>query len=159
MEKEKIGVKMTLSYQEAVAYMEALLDSLKSRKIVVQADDDFVTLTPAENVNIKVEAKVKKGKHKFGFELNWSEASSADLTISDKEPTTPMPPAEKVVAVKKDAQTVAPKKTAESPVTKPRPKKTAPKKKASVKKATAKKTTVKKTTPKKKTTTAKKTTS
>lgn len=120
MEKQKIGVKMNLPYKEAVSYLEDLLKSLKSGTVVVESGDDHVTIKPSENVVIEVEAKIKKGKQKFGLEIEWTDAVAGDLTISDKEPK--------------------PEKTAAKPVAaKSTPKKSAPAKKA----APAKRTTTK----------------
>ncbi|WP_419787154.1 amphi-Trp domain-containing protein [Pseudodesulfovibrio sp.] len=86
MEKQKIGVKMNVSYKEAVAYLKALVESLESGKIVVKNGEEHVTLTPQEQVAIEVEAKTKKDKQKFSLEISWTEQAAADLKISDKEP-------------------------------------------------------------------------
>lgn len=141
MEKQKVGVKMTLPYAEAIAYMEDLLKSLKAGTVVVQSGDAFVTLTPGDTVGIEVEAKVKRGKQKFGFELTWSEQETGTLVISDTEPV-------KAAAVATTGTTALAKATpAEVPATttvKAADKKNpAPKKKATAKK-TARKSGAKK---------------
>ncbi|CCH49415.1 amphi-Trp domain-containing protein [Pseudodesulfovibrio piezophilus] len=156
MEKQKIDVKMTLTYTEAVAYMEALLESFKSGTIVVSRDGDHVSLTPAETVGIEVEAKVKKGKQKFSFELTWTEGSNGDFVIGDTIPkddlapvtspgsemTAVQPaavPAEKVSAVPAERVSAEPPAVT-SPVAGPSAEKKTVKKKASAKKSPAKKT-------------------
>lgn len=99
MEKRKIDVKMSLSYSEVVAYLEDLLKSFRSRKIVVQKGTDHVVMTPPDQVGVKVEAKIKKDRQSIGFELSWVQSEPGDLTISDREPDT--------VALRADSQPVA----------------------------------------------------
>ena len=154
MQKEKLSVKTSLPYEEAVAYMEDLLASLKSGKIVVQQDDAYVALTPGTQVNIEVEAKVKKGKQKFGFELTWQEGDSGHLRIGDTEPIA-APPAKKdeaqPPAAVEPGQVPATKAEASPPAVKAQKKtakKAAPKKKApkkAAKKAAPKKPKASKT--------------
>jgi amphi-Trp domain-containing protein len=86
MEKRKINVKMSLSYSEVVAYLEDLLKSFKSRKIVVQTGEDHLVMTPPEQVGVKVEAKIKKDRQSIGFELSWVQCEPGGLSISDREP-------------------------------------------------------------------------
>lgn len=90
MEKQKISVKMHLPYEEAVSYLEDLLKSLKAGTVVVESGGDHVTMKPAGNVAVEIEAKVKKDKQKFGLEIEWTDAAPGDLTISDTEPA-PVP--------------------------------------------------------------------
>lgn len=101
MEKRKIDVKMSLSYSEVVAYLEDLLKSFKSRKIVVQTGEDHLVMTPPEQVGVKVEAKIKKDKQSIGFELSWVQCEPGGLSISDREPQPA--PAQAVPAIPKDA--------------------------------------------------------
>jgi amphi-Trp domain-containing protein len=96
MEKRKIDVKMSLSYSEVVAYLEDLLKSFRSRKIVVQKGTDHVVMTPPDQVGVKVEAKIKKDRQSIGFELSWVQSEPGDLTISDREPDA--------VAIRADTQ-------------------------------------------------------
>lgn len=143
MEKQKIEVKKNLEYTEAIAYMEALLQSLKAGTIVVQSGEDHITMTPAEHIGIKVEAKSKKGKQKFGLEISWTEGSSTDLTITDKEPAAPPATKESAeVAAREEAKTPANRVKAETPAEKPEAK--TPAKKTTAKKKTDKKSKAKK---------------
>jgi amphi-Trp domain-containing protein len=144
MEKQKIGVKMSLPFADAASYLEDLLKSFKAGRIVVQKDDEFVTLTPPEQVMVEVEARDKKGKQKFSLELSWIEGEEGNLKISDKEPE-PAPAAKtgdtKPVLAAKAASN--PAKTGGAPVVK------ATAKAASANKTGAKKTVVKKSVAKK----------
>ena len=140
MEKEKVGVKKTLQYKEAVAYMEDLTKSFKSGTIVIESGQDHVTMKPTNQVCIKVEAKTKKDKQKIGFEISWSDEQLADLKISDKEPTgvpAKVAPAQ-TPATKTEAAVPAKTAPAKAPAAKMAAK--APAKKAKVNKAAAKKT-------------------
>ncbi|MEF2232014.1 MAG: amphi-Trp domain-containing protein [Pseudodesulfovibrio sp.] len=79
MEKRKVGVKMTVTVGEAVAYLENLLATLKSGSIEVRSGEQCVTLAPAGMVSMEIEAKVKKGKQKFACELAWTDPSCAEV--------------------------------------------------------------------------------
>lgn len=134
MQKDKINVKLSLSYEEATTYLEDLLKSLKSGKIVVQNEEEFVSLEPGERVNVKLSAKVKKDTNKFEFEMSWATAEdSKSVKITSKEPAVK---ASSEVARKQDS-TPATKQAA------------IPAKKPAAKKPAAKKTASKKTAPKK----------
>jgi hypothetical protein len=101
---------------------------LESGKIVIESGDEHVTLVPDEHVDIKIEAKAKKDKQKFSFEVSWFDNGKADLKISDKEPQkgvspvekkteeAPREPVKKATPVKKSATA---KKTAPAQKTKP----------------------------------------
>lgn len=86
METNKISTKQSLQLKDATAYLEALVASFRAGKIVVEKDGDFLTMIPAEHVEIEISAKTKKGKGKFSMELSWVEPEGGPLTISDTEP-------------------------------------------------------------------------
>ncbi len=94
METNKVELKQIQKISEAVTYLEGLLKGLKAGRIVVQHGDNFVSLVPAEQVQIDVSAKKKKDKEKFSLVLSWH-AATADgvgpIKITTKEPicTTP----------------------------------------------------------------------
>ncbi|GAB7023114.1 amphi-Trp domain-containing protein [Salidesulfovibrio brasiliensis] len=86
MEKQKLDVKITLPYQEAIDYLEDMLKSLKDGKVVVQKGTEYVSMTPGETVTMELGAKTKKNKQKFSFEISWTDDGEGDLVISGKEP-------------------------------------------------------------------------
>jgi len=90
MNKKTINVKTALKQETAVSYLEELVKSIKTGKLVVQQDSDFVSLTPAKTMELEVSASQKKGKEKLTFELTWlteiAAESDARLLISSKEP-------------------------------------------------------------------------
>lgn len=88
MSKQKVSVGMELAYSEALSYMKALVKGMESGRINVESGEESVTLVPSERIAIKVEAKVKKDKQKFAFELSWADYSEPTLIISDSKPET-----------------------------------------------------------------------
>lgn len=89
MEKSKLSVTQQLAYTDAVAYLEALVESFKSGNIVVEQAGEFVTLSPREHVEVTIEAKAKKDKQKFSLELSWAyppAVETAAVTISSTSP-------------------------------------------------------------------------
>lgn len=91
MEKNKISVTQQLAFADAVAYLEALVQSLKAGRIVVEQGGEHVVLTTPEHVEVTVEAKAKKDRQKFALELEWYAApavESAAVTISAEAPAS-----------------------------------------------------------------------
>ncbi|MBU1247354.1 MAG: amphi-Trp domain-containing protein [Proteobacteria bacterium] len=109
MDKNKIGIKQTLPYAEAIGYLEQLLASFKAGTIVIAKGEEQLTLTPAELVSVEIEAKAKKGISKFSLELSWVENIGEALTITDKaiEPAS-NPAAEKTTVERTEGEATAP---------------------------------------------------
>ena len=103
MEKQKVGVKMTVSLPEAVEYLENLLAGLKSGSIEVRSGEQSVTLVPADMVAMEIEAKVKKGKRKFAYELAWTDPAEAAISVGEPEPAPAEPAPAKVEKTEAEA--------------------------------------------------------
>ena len=103
MEKQKVGVKMTVSLPEAVEYLENLLAGLKSGSIEVRSGEQSVTLVPADMVAMEIEAKVKKGKRKFAYELAWTDPAEAVVTVGEPAPAPAEPASAKVEKTEAEA--------------------------------------------------------
>ena len=92
MKKREVTFKGKLSLEKTVEYLEALIKTLKDKKLVVQTEDSFITLTPSDSIELEVEASQKKDKNKekLSIELSWKlgnkEVYSNDLKISSEEP-------------------------------------------------------------------------
>ena len=69
--KGKIKFENKLPRQEAVAYFEAIVESLKVGTISFTQGDDTVELAPGEMVSFEVKASKKGSKEKVVFELEW----------------------------------------------------------------------------------------
>jgi len=92
--ENKLMVEEVMAVSNVVGYLEGLVKGFKEGKIVVEKGCESLVLTLPEFVDVEVEAKLKKGKAKFGLELSWTIPAPAEdpLTISSQE-TAPAPPA------------------------------------------------------------------
>lgn len=94
MQTEKLEVKQTMTYDQALNYLEDLLACLRSGKVVLQQGDEYVSMeAPEDSFGVTVKAKQKNGKAKFSMEMSWMERPQnvEPLTISDKAPEAAVP--------------------------------------------------------------------
>lgn len=97
MSKSGVSVKGTMDFPSMVAFLEDLVGCFKEKTICIQRGDEFITLKPAENIEMEIEAKQKKGKEKLVLELSWreelpqldEEEAEAPFRVSAKEPELP----------------------------------------------------------------------
>ncbi|MBD3170278.1 MAG: amphi-Trp domain-containing protein [candidate division Zixibacteria bacterium] len=99
MDKQKVSIEKAMALDEATGYLEELVKGFRSGQIMIEEGDKSISLTTPENVEVEVEAKVKKGKEKFSFELSWKrvipeEPEQEALNISTEETEAPAKPAE-----------------------------------------------------------------
>lgn len=92
MEKKKISTSQTLELKDAVTYLNDLLAAFKKGVITVSKGDEDLVLTPCAPVFLEIEAKKKKHKESFSFELSWhtiEEMSEEEenLSISSELPS------------------------------------------------------------------------
>jgi amphi-Trp domain-containing protein len=88
-DKVKVEFESTMELDQAISYLEGLLDGLKSGTVHVERDTESVTLHPHDPVTLQVEAKQKEKKESFEIAVKWyrvPEADATGLTISDEEP-------------------------------------------------------------------------
>ena len=95
MKKNEVEVKKSLEIEAAAAALEDLAASLRAGTICVEKGEQYVTLKPAEVVDLELKAAQKKNKNKFVMELTWREVLPADeaeneFKISSKEPEPPV---------------------------------------------------------------------
>jgi amphi-Trp domain-containing protein len=104
MKDRKISVKQGMAYPDALNYLEALVNSFRKGRIVVQKGEDFLNMTPPEMVDIKISAKQKKGHEEISLELSWNAAAKQadpitisstvpDLVAGEADADSAMPPA------------------------------------------------------------------
>jgi len=92
MKKKHVSIEKTLESNEAFSFLEDMVNSLKVGKIVVEKEGKFVTLTPPENIDVKIEASQKKNKERIKFKLSWKveeveePVEEETITISSNEP-------------------------------------------------------------------------
>lgn len=90
--KKKPGVvsEGVLELQQAIGYIESLLENMKKGLIVVQDGEQHVTLKPSQQVHIAVKASSKEDKEKFSLKLQWlktvEDSRELPLVITDAEP-------------------------------------------------------------------------
>jgi amphi-Trp domain-containing protein len=95
MPKKELKVKMIGELNDVIAQMEAVINSLKEGKVVIQKNNSFISLTPQDQVTLEIEAEQKKDKEELSIELSWRSAdiitgdSSTGLSISSNEPEIP----------------------------------------------------------------------
>ena len=88
-QNNKVSLKQTMATDDAIRYLEELVQAYKDGKIVVQQGDKAVSIEPGEDVAIEVEAKQKEGKSKFSLELSWrapQPGEGDEVQISSEEP-------------------------------------------------------------------------
>ena len=71
MGEKTMGYKRMVDIHEAVSYLEAVAQSLRDGRIVVQHGEKTLDMAPPSVVVLEIEAKQKKDKTKFGFEFAW----------------------------------------------------------------------------------------
>jgi amphi-Trp domain-containing protein len=99
MSENDVSFKRLVEISEAVSYLEALAMSLRTGRIVVEHGETALDLDPPPVVTLEIEAKQRKDKAKFGFEIKWKNTPNKDsdksLTISSgsKSDSGDLPPA------------------------------------------------------------------
>lgn len=90
MKKDKITQHQRAKREEVAGYLEDLVNSLRSGKIVVEQNGHFVSLSLPELLEIEMEARQKKGKGAIALEISWKEPEvpeeAATIKISSEEP-------------------------------------------------------------------------
>jgi amphi-Trp domain-containing protein len=92
MGKKEVEFKGPMNTGELMRYLEGLLDGLKKGVICVRKGEEYVVLTPSEQMKVEIEAEEKKDKNKFSLEIAWShkpveEPEPSGLSISTQIPT------------------------------------------------------------------------
>lgn len=80
--KSGISVKGTMDFKSVATFLDDLVKSFKDKTVVVQRGDEFVTLKPADSIDIELEAVMKKGKQKLTLELAWREEIESQEEVS-----------------------------------------------------------------------------
>jgi len=90
VKKEKITQHQKAKREEVTGYLEDLVNSMRSGKIVVEQNGHFVALTLPESLEIELEARQKKEKGSISIEISWKEPETvsepAGIRISSEEP-------------------------------------------------------------------------
>ncbi len=72
MSKNEIEFKTLMEKEEAVLYLEKIVQCLKAGKIVVERGKNFVSVSPKEKISFALACSRKKDKEKVSVELSWT---------------------------------------------------------------------------------------
>ncbi|MBI5592677.1 MAG: amphi-Trp domain-containing protein [Deltaproteobacteria bacterium] len=91
MKKNEVTVKCKQEVDAVGSMLSDLANNFKEGKVVIQKGTSFVTLRPAGQIEVEVEAVEKKGKQKIEIQLSWKEEillddPEAEIKISAEEP-------------------------------------------------------------------------
>lgn len=91
MKKNEVTIKCKQEADATASMLSDLASSFKNGKVVIQKGPSFVTLRPAGQIEVEIEAVEKKGKQKIEIQLSWKEEilledPEAEITISAEEP-------------------------------------------------------------------------
>ena len=70
-DKNKLVVKGAVEFQEVLAYLENIVNTLKDGKVNIQKGQESIILTPPPIVDFKIEASQKKDKSKLSIKIGW----------------------------------------------------------------------------------------
>ncbi|HAO20002.1 MAG TPA: hypothetical protein DCQ37_05600 [Desulfobacteraceae bacterium] len=86
--KNELKVERKISRDSALVLLEDLVKSFREGKACIQDGKSFITLKPAGDVDIELEASDKKGKQKLEISISWKEMppNGKPLKISSYEP-------------------------------------------------------------------------
>jgi amphi-Trp domain-containing protein len=74
--KEEVNLKAVVDLNQAVAHAQDLVDSIKKGNILVEQGTEVMTLTPPDQVKLKVKAVRKGSKEKLKLEISWNTAQA-----------------------------------------------------------------------------------
>ena len=79
MSKNKIEIEGVMELSRVIAYLENLLEGLKSGTVYVQAGTEAATLCPPSIVDFEMEVAQKKDKSKITVEIAWKQDAKTGL--------------------------------------------------------------------------------
>ena len=111
MKKNEIQVKKSLEIEAAALVLEELAASLRAGKICIESHGEFVSLNPAEVLDLELKAGQKKNKNKLSLVLYWREIVPSEqvetfFKISSQEPEIVEEPEAAAVVVEVIEETV-----------------------------------------------------
>ncbi len=101
MKKSEVKIKRKMTAEAMVGILSDFVESFRQGTVCVQNGEEFVTLTPAGQIEMSMKAAEKKGKQKLEIEMSWEEVipeaeGTGDFKITPEEPElqAPLPPEE-----------------------------------------------------------------
>lgn len=80
MNKNKLKIKEVVNLDQAIDYMESIVESIRSGKIEIEHGQESISLTTDNTVGLELEISQKDGKRELSMELTWK----ADLKTPRK---------------------------------------------------------------------------
>jgi amphi-Trp domain-containing protein len=101
MKENKISHRQLVKKDDAIAYLENMIKSLREGKIVIERNGQFVSMTAPDLMNMEISAKDKKDKNELCIELSWRKEpfvpDIAPLNITSEEPPAPIEQEKEIV--------------------------------------------------------------
>lgn len=69
--KRELKVKVHSNINNIISHLETLIGALREGKVVVESNNQFITLTPGNIASFEIEAEQKKDKETLTIELGW----------------------------------------------------------------------------------------
>lgn len=95
MKTSEFNYKAKMTVSDLSALFKGLVKSMEEGALVLETGEKFIALKPAADLDVTLEAAVKKDKEKLEISLSWTtapcECKAAALKISSKEPVAPKP--------------------------------------------------------------------
>ena len=88
-EEQKFELEQNLDLKTLTDYMEELVKTFKAGKVVLQQEDQYINLSPDEQISLQISAKQKSEKESLSLLISWEPKKSqeeATLKISQTEP-------------------------------------------------------------------------
>lgn len=91
MKKSSVSVKGSMPAQAVAQVLSELAKCIGDGKVVIGQNQDYVSLTPTDDMDIKIKAGEKKDEERLTMEIKWKKQSDemveeVQLTISSEEP-------------------------------------------------------------------------
>lgn len=85
--KQKVKARKRVEREEAIAYLEDFVASLRDGSVAVESGDKAIVLTPSGAVSVEVSASRKGEKEKFSLSFSWRlpAEDEADFRISSDD--------------------------------------------------------------------------
>ena len=88
MEKNKVTYRESMPLQQAVEYLQAMIEDLEQGEFVIAGDGNSLAFKPKDVVRLEVELEHKKGKEKLEIELSWKQEGSVEEEAEEEEEET-----------------------------------------------------------------------
>jgi amphi-Trp domain-containing protein len=78
----KVEIEGAMDLNQAISYLEDVLNSMKEGIIRVETGEEMVMLRPSQAVDFEMSASQKKDKEKFALKLSWKK-TKGDIKEKD----------------------------------------------------------------------------